>query len=114
MQNNSMTIGLDMASDAKFYADYSRWDEKLLKYETWEMSVTRVMNMHRERYKDVMSPELKNYIDMAEVEYLDKGVLGAQRALQFGGEQIFKLSRSYVFIVVWMWCWFLSTETSHG
>ena len=82
--------GKDMMSQSKFYMGYSRWNEVKNGYESWEESVERVMNMHREKYKGVMSDELEEYIKFAEEAYKDKVVLGAQRALQFGGEQLFK------------------------
>lgn len=82
--------GKNMMSQSKFYMGYSRWMEVEGRYETWEESVERVMNMHREKYKNVMSDELEYYISFAEQAYKEKVVLGAQRALQFGGEQLFK------------------------
>jgi ribonucleoside-triphosphate reductase len=84
------TAGKDMMSSSKFYMGYSRWDEVKGGYETWEESVERVMNMHRQKYASVMTPELEEYVAFAEQAYKDKAVLGAQRALQFGGEQLFK------------------------
>jgi ribonucleoside-triphosphate reductase len=84
------TAGKDMMSSSKFYMGYSRWDEVKGGYETWDESVSRVMNMHRQKYASVMTPELEEYIAFAEQAYKDKAVLGAQRALQFGGEQLFK------------------------
>lgn len=82
--------GKNMMSQSKFYMGYSRWNEVKGGYETWNESVERVMNMHREKYASVMSAELEEYIAFAEQAYKDKAVLGAQRALQFGGEQLFK------------------------
>lgn len=82
--------GKEMMASSKFYMGYSRWDEVKGGYESWEESVSRVMDMHRKKYSSVMSPELEEYISFAEEAYKDKAVLGAQRALQFGGEQIFK------------------------
>lgn len=79
-----------LMSQTKFYEGYSRWGEEQNRYETWEESVTRVMNMHRETYKDKMSPELSLIIDEAESSYKLQYALGAQRALQFGGEQLKK------------------------
>lgn len=84
------TVGKDMMSESKFYMGYSRWKDDEERYETWEESVERVMNMHREKYSDVMTDELEELIKFAELAYKDKAVLGAQRALQFGGPQIFK------------------------
>src|SRR5690625_7968310 len=83
-------IGKNMLSQSKFYMGYSRWSEDKQRYETWEESVSRVMNMHRKKYEEQMTPELEELIQFAEDAYKNKRVLGAQRALQFGGEQIFK------------------------
>ena len=79
-----------LLSQTKFYNDYSRWREEDERYETWDEAVTRVMDMHREKYKDKMSDELSLLIDEAESLYKLQYALGAQRALQFGGEQILK------------------------
>lgn len=83
-------IGKKMLSESKFYMGYSRWMDDKGRYETWEESVERVMDMHREKYQNVMTPELEELIQFAEDQYKKKNVLGAQRALQFGGPQIFK------------------------
>ena len=80
----------EMMADAKFYMGYSRWDDSVGRFEKWEESVHRVMEMHREKYKDKMSGYLDSLMKFAEDAYKDKLVLGAQRALQFGGEQLFK------------------------
>ena len=79
-----------LLSETKFYESYSRYDESKGRYETWEEAVERVMNMHREFYKEKMTPELEAEISFAEAAYKDKLVLGAQRALQFGGDQLIK------------------------
>lgn len=84
------TRGKDMMSQSKFYMGYSRWNNVKGGYETWDESVERVMNMHREKYAHCMTPELEAYIAYAEQAYKDKLVLGAQRALQFGGAQLFQ------------------------
>ena len=88
-----MTNNVDVSSmmaDSKYYMGYSRFKPETNSYETWEESVKRVMDMHRDYYKEKMTPELSAYIDYAESAYRDKLVLGAQRALQFGGEQLLK------------------------
>jgi hypothetical protein len=46
--------------------------------------------MHRNFYANKMTDELEGLIKKAERSYKQKRVLGAQRALQFGGEQILK------------------------
>lgn len=79
-----------MLSESKFFMGYSRFNEESGTYETWDEAVSRVMNMHREKYSDRMSKELSDLIDYAEDAYKEKLVLGAQRALQFGGEQLRK------------------------
>lgn len=88
--NNRDRDTRDLMSQTKFYEGYSRWDEDKERYESWEEAVTRVMNMHREYYEDKMSPELSQLIDEAESLYKLQYALGAQRALQFGGDQLRK------------------------
>ena len=83
-------IGKSMLSQSKFYMGYSRWNDLTNKYETWEESVARVMDMHRTKYKEKLTPELEELIQFAQKAYEEKLILGAQRALQFGGEQLFK------------------------
>lgn len=82
--------GNGMLSESKYYMGYSRWIEDEKRYESWEESVERVMNMHRKKFENKITPELENMISFAEKVYKEKRVLGAQRALQFGGDQIFK------------------------
>jgi ribonucleoside-diphosphate reductase alpha chain len=79
-----------LLSEAKFFDSYSRWDDDLGRYEAWDESVDRVMNMHRKKYADKMTPQLEAIFEEASDAYKSKLVLGAQRALQFGGEQILK------------------------
>ncbi len=80
--------GRKLMSDSKFYEGYSRFDEEKQRYETWDESIERVMNMHRTFYKDKITPELSSLLDEVENAYKDKLFLGSQRALQFGGEQL--------------------------
>lgn len=80
----------NMMSQAKFYEGYARYSPEDNRYANWEESVARVMAMHRTKYADKMTPELdKIFIDI-EKAYNQKLFLGAQRALQFGGEQLLK------------------------
>jgi ribonucleoside-diphosphate reductase alpha chain len=79
-----------LLSDAKFYEAYSRWSEEHSRFETWNEAVDRVMNMHKDYYAHKMNAELANYIEDATNAYRDKMILGAQRALQFGGKQLLK------------------------
>ena len=77
-------------SDAKFYEGYARYDDANQRYETWAEAVDRVMGMHHQYYNDEMSDKLREYMDEATSSYKEKRVLGAQRALQFGGDQLLK------------------------
>ncbi|MEX3983948.1 hypothetical protein AB4Y45_33725 [Paraburkholderia sp. EG287A] len=86
----TQSLGNHMLSDSKFYMGYSRWDGIKGGYETWEEAVKRVMGMHRQKFADRMSPELEAFMAKAELAYKSQWVLGAQRALQFGGEQLRK------------------------
>lgn len=89
MSANATQLSSQMMSDAKFFMGYSRWSDEHGRYETWEESVKRVMDMHRAKYAHCMTPQLAELIDEAEEAYAEKLVLGSQRALQFGGPQIF-------------------------
>ena len=80
----------DMMADAKFFESYARFNEGTQSYESWEESVDRVMQMHKDKYGYGENAELDTLIDFAADAYKDKLVLGAQRALQFGGDQLLK------------------------
>lgn len=56
--------------------------------ENWNEAVIRVKNMHLHKYKDF--PDVHADIEWAFEKVKQKKVLGAQRALQFGGEPILK------------------------
>jgi ribonucleoside-triphosphate reductase (thioredoxin) len=83
--------GLQLASDLKYYLDYSRWIEDENRSETWEDSVDRVMNMHKVKYaKYLDNPRFMELFNEADNAYKEKLILGSQRALQFGGEPMLK------------------------
>ncbi len=79
-------------AEAKFYESYSRYLDNENRYETWNESVNRVMEMHRTFYADKLqeNKELSELLSIVETGYQDKLFLGSQRALQFGGEQLLK------------------------
>ena len=79
----------DFLSQTKFYEGYSRFKEDDNRYETWDEAVDRVINMHDKNYIN-HNNELATYLDEARTAYKEQRVLGAQRALQFGGEQLMK------------------------
>lgn len=89
-----MNQSKQLISNFKFYSgNYSFYKEETGKYESWEEAISnRVMGMHRRKYsKEIQDNEtLKEHIDFAEQAYLEKLVLGSQRALQFGGRDIEK------------------------
>jgi ribonucleoside-triphosphate reductase len=78
-----------LMSEAKFFEGYSRYNDDLERYETWDEAVDRVIGMH-EGYYEKQKDSIAHYLDEARVAYKEKRVLGAQRALQFGGDQILK------------------------
>lgn len=88
-----MTIDArQLLADCKFYESYSRFNETLGRYETWEESVDRVMAMHRNFYKDKIEANgvLSEHFDFVTDAYKKKLFLGSQRALQYGGDQLLK------------------------
>lgn len=88
LTKDSINFGSRLASDLKFYTDYSKYDEELDKYENWSDSVNRIMGMHKSKYSEKMTPELSGLFDFVSSAYKDKLILGSQRALQFGGDPI--------------------------
>lgn len=87
-----MTTTVDLRSEmaaTKFYEGYSRFNDKENRYETWEEAVDRVFEMHKTKYSDYWD-QLSPFVIPAVESYKNKEVLGAQRALQFGGEQLLR------------------------
>lgn len=81
-----------LLSETKFFEGYSRFNSEQGRFETWGEAVGRVMDMHRGFFADKIAanPKLGDYIDQVETAYGEKLILGAQRSLQYGGEQILK------------------------
>jgi ribonucleoside-triphosphate reductase len=84
--------GSKLAAAIKYYTDYARFNEAEQKTENWADSVGRVMAMHRQKYAAQIAkfPELARAIDFAEQAYINKEILGSQRALQWGGAPMLK------------------------
>lgn len=85
-----MNVNIDTReamAEAKFYESYSRFIEEESRYERWDESVARVIEMHRKFYK---GKDLETYLEFVQEAYNQKLMLGAQRALQFGGDQLLK------------------------
>lgn len=79
-----------IASDLKYYSDYSQYIESEFRTEDWDDSVDRIMDMHLVKYKSKITPELTKLFNCVEKAYKSRELLGSQRALQFGGEPILK------------------------
>lgn len=73
-----------------FLSKYSQTHDG--KKETWQEAVNRVMDMHLKRYSGMVKPEdeaeFSKMFAQAYSLYSEQRVLGAQRALQYGGELI--------------------------
>lgn len=71
-----------------FLSKYSQTHDG--KKETWQEAVNRVMDMHLKRYSGMVKPEdeaeFSKMFAYAYSLYSEQRVLGAQRALQYGGE----------------------------
>ena len=70
------------------------------KKETWNQAVNRVMDMHVKQYRNRVKPqdmpEFLSLFEKAYKLYHDQRILGAQRALQYGGELMTeKVARFY-------------------
>jgi ribonucleoside-triphosphate reductase len=78
-----------LLSETKFFDSYSRWNDGENRYESWDEAVDRVMSMHEGFYESKLN-KIQGFIEEARTAYKEQRVLGAQRALQFGGEQILK------------------------
>lgn len=77
-----------MVGEYVFLSKYSQTHDG--KKETWQEAVNRVMDMHLKRYSGMMKPEdeaeFSKMFAHAYSLYSEQRVLGAQRALQYGGE----------------------------
>ena len=73
-----------------FLSKYSQTHDG--KKETWQEAVNRVIDMHLKRYSGIVKPEdeaeFSKMFSHAYSLYSEQRVLGAQRALQYGGELI--------------------------
>ena len=91
-------------------------------------AVSRVMDMHKEKYADKMNVELFKYISLAEKAYSNKWVLGAQKSFTVcwrsdsqknmrmfncayspcNGTNFFQ--QAMWILLCGLWCWILSTK----
>ena len=80
-------MSLKALQDYTFVSKYARYNEELKRRETWDEAVSRVRNMHFEKYPQ---DDIKDDIEWAFERVKEKRVLGSQRALQFGGKPVLK------------------------
>lgn len=91
---NEMIDSRKEIGDYIFVSKYARTVNG--KKETWNESVDRVMDMHYRHLADDMAikegneKEIDSYLKFAERLYRDQVILGAQRALQYGGDSLLK------------------------
>lgn len=91
---NEMIDSRKEIGDYIFVSKYARTVNG--KKETWNESVDRVMDMHYRHLADDMAikegneKEIDSYLKFAERLYHDQVILGAQRALQYGGDSLLK------------------------
>lgn len=91
---NEMIDSRKEIGDYIFISKYARTVNG--KKETWDQSVDRVMDMHYRHLADDMAikegneKEIDSYLKFAERLYRDQVILGAQRALQYGGDSLLK------------------------
>lgn len=85
-------MSIKALSDYTIYAKYARYNPEKQRRETWQEQVDRVFGMHERKFKSLIdtNPEFKAELEFAKEQVYKKRVLGSQRSLQFGGEQIEK------------------------
>ena len=85
-------MSLKALSEYVFVSRYAQYLRDKKRRETWPESVKRVFDMHRKKYSDALAenPELLSDLEFAETQVLKKRVLGSQRALQFGGDDVLR------------------------
>jgi ribonucleoside-triphosphate reductase len=79
-------------------AKYAKYLPENKRRETWKEQVTRVFDMHREKFKD--NSEALSLIEEAESAVHKKEVLGSQRILQFGGTPIFSITHECIIVLL--------------
>lgn len=82
-------MSLEALKDYVFTSRYARFRPELGRRETFKESVDRVMDMHKEKYREVLN-KIRGDIDFCASAMKDRLVLGSQRALQFGGDPILR------------------------
>lgn len=96
MNNYQGVSGMDVMAEYNFVSKYPKYIEKLQRRETFEEANDRVLNMHLDKYVNVLRNDnpkrdiLEGIIRRAFDLVKEKKLLGSQRMLQFGGEGVVK------------------------
>ena len=80
----TVTNGLDEIANFTFTSKYARYSEKHKRRESWKEAITRVEEMHVEKY-NFLSEEDKQEITWAFDLVRDKRAVPSMRSMQFGG-----------------------------
>lgn len=80
-------MSISALSDYTFNTKYARHNKDIKRRETFDEAVDRVMAMHRTQYS---GKGIDAELDFVTEAIKNKMILGSQRALQFGGNPIFK------------------------
>jgi len=83
----TVTNGLDEIANFTFTSKYARYSEKHKRRESWKEAITRVEEMHVEKY-DFLSEEDKQEIKWAFDLVRDKRAVPSMRSMQFGGPAV--------------------------
>lgn len=83
----TVTNGLDEIANFTFTSKYARYSEKHKRRESWKEAITRVEEMHVEKY-NFLSEEDKQEIKWAFDLVRDKRAVPSMRSMQFGGPAV--------------------------
>jgi len=83
--------GKTIASKLKFNESYAKFIKSENRLETWEESVSDVMQMHYNKFSSLPTwLEIEPYFNIAKQAYTDQRILASQRNLQFREKSIMK------------------------
>lgn len=85
-------MSIKALQDYTLYAKYAKYIPNKKRREIWSETVDRVFGMHEIKFKEFLetNEDFRKDFYFAKEQVLKKRVLGAQRALQFGGEPILR------------------------
>ena len=85
-------MSIKALQDYTVYARYAKYLPEKNRRETWSETVERMFHMHERKYGEqlISNPRFNDLFQKCKRAVLNKKILGAQRALQFGGAGIEK------------------------